>query len=182
MDLNLPITSYIVLGLLSFGDPLSGYQIRKRGQNLKYFYWSPAQSQIYRELRRLQKNELVDSWHVEQEGKPNKQMFQINAEGTAVFKHWLAHAALPPTVIKHPMLLKLFFGQMTDNAILVKHLNEFVKNCQEALGQLAIVQEYMEIDSEVVHSALVVEWSIHHYQSEVEMANKLLNRLQSAEG
>ena len=182
MDLSLPITSYIVLGLLSFGQPLSGYQIRKRGQNLKYFYWSPAQSQIYRELRRLQESELVESWHVEQEGKPNKQMFQINEAGTAVFKHWLANATLPPTVIKHPMLLKLFFGQMADNETLIKLLNEFIDNTKDNLGQLAIVQEYMKIDDEMAHSALVIEWSLHYYQSELEIANKLLTRLVSEAG
>lgn len=174
MDLNLPTTSYIVLGLLSFGDALSGYDIRKVGQTLQYFYWSPAQSQIYRELRRLQAEEFVESWHVAQEGKPNKQMFRITAEGTAVFKHWLSHAELPPTVIKHPLLLKLFFNHLLDKEEQIKLIKAFIENTRENISQLTIVEEFVEMDPNSTHSKHVVAWSLSFYQSELARAQTLL--------
>lgn len=179
MEFNLPNSSYIVLGLLSFGEARSGYEVRKLAQNLQYFYWSPAQSQIYKELRRLEEHGLARSEYVEQDGKPNKQMFEITAEGTAVFKTWLATADLPPTVIKHPLLLKLFFGHMTDSQTKIQLITQFIDNTKQMLAQLAIVQEHMEIDPDLTNSALVVEWSLHHYESELQMAEKLLGRMGS---
>ena len=51
----LPATAWAVLGELSFGRELSGYDIKKWADaSLRFFYWSPAISQIYRELRRLE--------------------------------------------------------------------------------------------------------------------------------
>ena len=56
----LPGSAYAVLGLLSFGAELSGYELRQLALNsLRFFYWTPAQSQIYRELRRLQHREKL---------------------------------------------------------------------------------------------------------------------------
>src|SRR5260370_40166839 len=52
---DLPPTAWAVLGLLSFDRELSGYDLRKwANASLRFFYGSPAMSQIYRELRRLE--------------------------------------------------------------------------------------------------------------------------------
>jgi len=52
---ELPTTAWAVLGLLSFGRELSGYELRKWADaSIRFFYGSPAMSQIYRELRRLE--------------------------------------------------------------------------------------------------------------------------------
>ena len=54
---ELPSTSYAVLGLLSGGRELSGYDLRKWAANsLQFFYWSPSLSHIYTELRRLDRH------------------------------------------------------------------------------------------------------------------------------
>ncbi|MEM7335243.1 MAG: helix-turn-helix transcriptional regulator [Chloroflexota bacterium] len=177
MKFELPNTSYIVLGLLASGEALSGYEIRKRAQNLKHFYWSPAQSQIYKELRRLEQHALASSAFVEQQGKPNKQLFQVTEDGTAVFKQWLNHAELPPTVLKHPVLLKLYFAQFTEPDALISLLNEFIQNSKEQLSQLYIVEEFLEMDPNSELSSLVIEWSIHHQKSEIQIAQQLMQRL-----
>src|SRR5260370_40944249 len=52
---DLSPTAWAVLGLLSFARELSGYDLRKwANASLRFFYGSPAMSQIYRELRRLE--------------------------------------------------------------------------------------------------------------------------------
>ena len=51
---NLPVTAYALLGLLTFGDELTGYELKQRADVTLRFYWvSPAMSQIYSELARL---------------------------------------------------------------------------------------------------------------------------------
>ena len=44
---DLPITSYALMGLLTFGDELTGYELKQRADNTLRFYWqSPAMSQV----------------------------------------------------------------------------------------------------------------------------------------
>ena len=51
MSQGLPTTSYALLGLLSFGDELTGYELKQRADSTLRFYWvSPAMSQVYTEL------------------------------------------------------------------------------------------------------------------------------------
>jgi DNA-binding PadR family transcriptional regulator len=182
MKPDLPITSYIVLGLLSFSDEMSGYDIRKAAENLQYFYWSPAQSQIYAELRRLAAHKLVSSRSVRQEGKPDKQLFHLTSEGTAVFQQWLTHAPLPPIMLKQPVLLKLFFGHMADTAAMAQMLRQYIVDITEILGQLAVVAEYMGEVAENEYGGMIVEWSSHFYTGEREMAQKLLAQFEAQIG
>ena len=54
MSQDLPTTSYALLGLLTFGDDLTGYELKQRADRTLRFYWvSPAMSQVYTELARL---------------------------------------------------------------------------------------------------------------------------------
>ena len=179
MSKDLPLTSYIVLGLLSFGEECSGYQIRKAGESLKYFYWNPAQSQIYRELRRLEANQLVTSHHVQQSGKPDKQVYGITERGTAVFHDWLTHQTLPPTIRKHPLLLKLFFGHAVEPEVIQRLLREFIDDMRQNLAQLAIVEAFMAEDTENEYAAMIVEWNLHYCRSELTIAQKLLAQMEA---
>lgn len=177
MNKKLPTSSYIVMGLLSFGEPLSGYEIRKRAHELSHFYPAPAHSQIYKELRRLEDNELVTAEDVPQDGKPDKQIFELTAAGTAVFQKWVQNTALDPVVQKHPLLLKLYFGHMAQPAQLAEMLTNYIAQCNEALGQLAIVQEFMAEDPEQAYAALVVDWNYHHMEAERTIAHRLLEQI-----
>ncbi|MGR6999542.1 PadR family transcriptional regulator [Yinghuangia aomiensis] len=52
---KLPNTAWAVLGLLSMPGERSGYDLKKWADaSLRYLYWSPALSQIYTELKRLE--------------------------------------------------------------------------------------------------------------------------------
>src|SRR5256885_16438206 len=44
-------TAYAILGLLSFGRELTGYEVKQSADDsLRFFYTAPAMSQIYTEL------------------------------------------------------------------------------------------------------------------------------------
>ena len=59
---QLRATSYAVLGLLSFGQELSGFDMKSWADwSLKFFYWAPSYSQIYGELHKLEELGLVAS-------------------------------------------------------------------------------------------------------------------------
>ncbi|HLM29721.1 MAG TPA: hypothetical protein VK360_07350, partial [Acidimicrobiales bacterium] len=46
-------TGHTLLGLLSFGTELSGYELKRWADNLRFFWSAPAMSQVYREVERL---------------------------------------------------------------------------------------------------------------------------------
>ena len=175
--LSLPNTGYAVLGILSFGKALSGYEIRKWAESLRFFYWSPAQSQIYAELRRLAKLGYVTSQEVKQEGKPDKRLYTINKKGLKEFKHWLDKEPVEPTVMKHSLLLKLFFGHVTEPERLVQMLEHFIAETTDRLGQLGVVQEYTENDEHFAYPAFVAEWGYNYHKAELETAKTMLKRL-----
>ena len=63
--MNLSMTSYAILGLLAFDGEsetkgLTGYELKQRADRTLRFYWtSPAMSQIYTELDKLLERDLV---------------------------------------------------------------------------------------------------------------------------
>lgn len=177
---TLPNTTYIVLGILSRPEAeagLSGYDIHKWAEGLRFFYWSPAQSQIYGELRRLAKLAYVTSEKVPQEGKPDKRVYQITDHGRAAFQEWVNHQPIEPTVMKHAMILRLFFGHAAEPAHLIEQLQAFVTHTKEALGQLAIVEEYADSQPDMAYQALVVEWGLRYYETELATAEQMLAKL-----
>ena len=61
-----PIT-YGILGLLAFWGPLSGYDLKRLFDHTLAPMWGAAQSQIYKELRRMKELGWVDMQREEQE-------------------------------------------------------------------------------------------------------------------
>ncbi len=137
----LPNTAYAVLGLLSFGQELSGYEIRQWAlTSLRHFYWSPAQSQIYRELRRLEELGYVEPREVVQTDRPDKMAYSITASGLAELTRWVEQSEPERPVIKHPALLRVFFGHVTtpDRVadIVEKHADQVEDTLAEIEGLL----------------------------------------------
>lgn len=112
----LPATSWAVLGLLSFGRELSGYDIKKwSDRSLGLFYWSPSFSQIYSELKRLEQAGLAGSRLVPPEaGSRDKRVYRITDEGLAAVRTWARTAPLDPPVLKHGPMLRLWLGHLLE--------------------------------------------------------------------
>lgn len=176
---KLPNTSYSVLGLLSFGEELSGYELRKWAESMRFFYWSPAQSQIYSELRRLAKHGFVQAKEIIQQGKPDKRIYGITQEGKDEFSRWLNKTPIEPTVVKHSVVLRIFFGHMADEKRLEQALESYIRETQDQLAQLNVVQEFNENDDRFAYPALVAEWGQSYYQAELRTAQKILERLKT---
>ena len=77
-----------ILGLLSYGD-MTGYQIMTVFRDSLSHFWVAQTSQIYRELQGLEKNGWIAAVHVEQAGKPDKNVLSITAAGREELLRWL---------------------------------------------------------------------------------------------
>ena len=162
----LPTTSYVILGLLTFRE-MSGYDLKQLiNKSITHFYWSPAKSQIYGELRRLESHGLVTMREVPQTLRPDKRLYQITPEGTEAMLQWLRSSGVEPDSYKSARLLKTFFGHMLPHDVTLGLLEERRKQIAQELTmcekRTAELQEKMpgsEADDETFFPLLTLRRS-----------------------
>lgn len=96
-----------ILGLLNYGD-MTGYEINTVFRDSLSHFWQAQTSQIYRELSVLEKKGWIVSRHIEQLGKPDKNILSITEEGKKELISWLKEEYAPAPV-RSSMLMKVFF-------------------------------------------------------------------------
>jgi DNA-binding PadR family transcriptional regulator len=107
-------TAHAALVLLAFG-PASGYELKQRADNtLRFFFASPAMSQIYAELDRLTKAGLVADHRERRGGERETRVFSLTSDGRAELSRWLAADPVPSTVFKSHLALRLVVGYLAD--------------------------------------------------------------------
>lgn len=111
---GLAATSYALLGLLSYEQELSGYDVRKWiGWTMRFYYGSPAYSQIYSELKKLEHLGLVTSRVENTGGARSRRLYKITASGLAEVTRWANEESFDPPSLKHGPLLRMTFGHLS---------------------------------------------------------------------
>lgn len=130
---------YAILGLLSFG-PMSGYDIKKYYDTTIGFFWNENYGQIYPLLKKLHSSEEVTKEVVYQEGKPDRHVYSITEKGLASLKEWMEEDG-SPTKLRDELLLKTYFGSITDNENTIRRLE---KSMEEHYKQLKAYEDLQE--------------------------------------
>lgn len=173
----LPATSWAVLGLLSFGEELSGYDLKKwSDRSLRFFYWSPSFSQIYSELKRLEKVGYASSRMVAQDtGRRDKRVYRITADGMAAVREWAREAPVDPPVLKHGPMLRLWLGHLLEpeqmREVIVRH-QEFA---EEMRARAAADVEAAQEEPAWAYPELTLRWAERYYASERDLAAAMLD-------
>ncbi len=115
-----PIT-YGILGLLAFWGPLSGYDLKRLFDHTLAPMWGAAQSQIYKELRRMKELGWVEMQREEQESRPDRKLYSITDQGHTALRKWQAQ---PSEIIqvRDELLLKVLFGTFASPADLAQNV------------------------------------------------------------
>src|SRR6266699_5081676 len=99
---TLAATSWAILAFLSYEDELSGYDIKKATEwSIRYFYWSPQFSQIYAELKKLEKLGLVTSRLDHDNGARSRRLYKITAAGLEAVTKWTNDTPAGPPMLTH---------------------------------------------------------------------------------
>jgi DNA-binding PadR family transcriptional regulator len=186
----LPTTTYAVLGLLNLGEELSGYEIRQWAlQSLRFFYWTPAQSHIYRELRRLQDLGMVEGRDVAQADRPDKRAFAITEAGRAELERWLDGAPVAAPVLKYESALRLFFGHAARPERLVEVLDAHRAAVQRTLEELDAVRAMLAAGGPGADDAArwaladdVAAWGQAVWSADLDAVERLRGRLRGTAG
>jgi DNA-binding PadR family transcriptional regulator len=161
-------TGYALLGLLSFGQELSGYELKQWADDSLRFFWSaPAMSQVYRELERLAETGLLEQRSVVRDGTRSTKVYRLAPAGEKAVRAWLAELPEPP-VLKHPIALRFFFGHLLSPEDLRRAVEVHREWCDQVLHDLAAVREDLGDDPAWHNAALVAEWGLGYYQGDLE--------------
>lgn len=181
---ELPPTAWAVLGLLSFPGERTGYELKKWADaSLRHFYWSPAISQIYAELRRLEAVGYATSRRSGPEEPRAKRSYAITAEGRAALAGWAGGAQdVGPPVLKHPLLLRVWLGHLAApdhlRALVTEHIAHTrgeLKEVHDALARAEGVEAW-------AHPQIALRWSGRRLEAEIELAQAMLADLAEAPG
>ncbi len=101
---KLTTTSYVVLGLVTAGQPITSYEMKRSVARSIGYFWPFPHSQLYAEPARLvQLGLLLED--VEQTGRKRRR-YRISEDGQEALSQWLAEPASEPTEIRDLGMLK----------------------------------------------------------------------------
>ncbi len=174
---DLPATSFALLGLLTFGDELTGYELKQRADMTLRFYWTaPAMSQVYTELARLLTLGLVATV-----GDGRSTRYRITEAGQVALRAWMDTTPAGFPVLKHPVALRLLMGHVTDQDEVRSMLEEYVAELAGNRADLAEVRDSLvgaDGPGEAFrYPSLVAEWGLAYFDAERRIARRILARL-----
>jgi DNA-binding PadR family transcriptional regulator len=179
---NLAATSWALLGMLSYEYELSGYDIRKWIEwSMRFFYGSPAYSQIYSELKKLEQLGLVTSRVENSAGTRNRRLYRITGEGLDAVTRWANDSPLDPPVLKHSALLRVTLGHLTDPARLKEILQEHLAYADEMHRNAAKDAKWAGADPSWAYARVALNWAERYYANERELTLKMIKELDEAE-
>ncbi|MFJ4851396.1 MULTISPECIES: helix-turn-helix transcriptional regulator [unclassified Streptomyces] len=111
MPSDLPMSAYVVLGLLSRYDGATPYQLDQRIRESIGYFWSFPRSQLYEQTGRLVRRGLVVER--QEEGGRRRRTLSLTGEGRRALHRWLTTPTQAITEIHDEGLLRLYF-QPTD--------------------------------------------------------------------
>ena len=165
----------VILGLLAH-KPFSGYDMKRVVDRSTRFFWAGSYGQIYPELRRLEREGLIEGEDAPNGGR-TRRVYRLTAAGRDALREWLLGSA---TTIEYrdESLLRLFFADNLPR--------------EQALGLLEARrrghEEYLEVlraiaalpggkDPDFVD--LVLRWGIDFNEWGVKWCQEQSQRLQS---
>jgi PadR family transcriptional regulator, regulatory protein AphA len=139
---SLPMSSYVVLGLLATRGPMTPYQLKKTVDSSIGYFWSFPRAQLYVEPERLTALGLLAEER-EQQGR-HRRTYQITEAGRATLREWLISDLVAPVEMRDTGLLKLSFGEMVSREEVIA-----LAQAQEAVHRRRLA-EYERIEAELV--------------------------------
>ncbi len=118
-------------------EPKSGYDLAKQFDGSVGFFWQATHQQIYRELTKLEQQDLISAQAIAQASRPDKKIFSVTDLGLANLKTWLLQSSdLAP--VKDEFLVKIYAGYLVSSEAIVKKIQDHRQLHQR---QLATYQE-----------------------------------------
>lgn len=181
---GLPVTAYLVLGVLAANDEqLTAGEIKTRAElSVGHFYWSPSVSHVRRELNRLLAREMVSETGA-RSGKRAITLYETTDAGLEALRRWVQHfPGQDQVVIKHPVILRTWLARGEDPERVIdtldRHLEATRARLDEALWSRQRSRELgITDDPDQRFSFAVLDYSIRGLYSEISNIQQLRDEI-----
>ena len=174
--------AHAILGFLEY-QPMSGYDLKKYFDQSIAHFWSATQSHIYKALDTLEKDSLVESHFIPQEGRPNRKEYRITDMGRAELLRWIT-TPLPVEIPRQAWLIQIFFAHDASNEELVRLFEQRIANLRDYLSQCSAAQANIDANYQMLGVErlrelwqLTLDYGTAYYASEIEWLESTLPRL-----
>jgi PadR family transcriptional regulator AphA len=174
--------SHAILGCLEY-KPMSGYDLKKFFDQSITHFWSATQSHIYKALENLEKDELVESEVIQQEGKPNRKQYQITDKGRGELRRWVS-TPLPLEITREAWLIQVFFAHGITNEEIAHLFEKRIEAIQYYIKQCQVAQTHIDENSRRVGIKrlselwqLTLDYGTDYYENEIAWLKKTMPRV-----
>ncbi|MEU0138235.1 PadR family transcriptional regulator [Streptomyces sp. NPDC006296] len=101
--------------------PGSGYELARRFERSIGYFWTATHQQIYRVLKRMESDGLLDVRDVPQERRPDKKEYSVAGPGRTALSGWL-HRPIEPESLRHDLAVKIRGVAFDDPAALIQEV------------------------------------------------------------
>ncbi len=168
---------FYILGLLQRFGPQHGYQIKKIITEQLADFTQIKLPTIYYHLDKMEKNELLAAKRQKLGSRPEKTIYSITDKGVNEFKHRMTELLefeYKPVFLSDGLF---YFSDYIESAEIADHLMVYIEKLKVTLSNL---QNHKEETLRLVPAEFIKIVNIifshhtHHYQAELEWAEKIL--------
>lgn len=168
-------TEFAILGLLA-EHPRSGYDIKKEVEGRLGHFWSESYGHLYPMLHRLHGRGLVEKRTTEQDGRPDRHVYHITAQGRDALRDWFTIPVASATRTRNELLLRLFLGRHTETVHLLRDVRGFREGIARELEELRRVRQQVATEAashpEARHWEIVIDYGLAVYGAMVAWAER----------
>lgn len=124
-----------ILGYLSM-KPLSGYDIKKLFDMSAAYFWPADQAQIYRSLKKLNQEGLIELKERESGKTVERKVYAITDKGRETLHEWLMDTGEPDLIARASYTIQLFFSGTLSREDQLEFLNAQLKANNALLQKL----------------------------------------------
>lgn len=164
-----------ILGLLSY-RPNTGYELTKQINSEGLFFWQAQQSQVYREIAKLEQEGLIAP---NEESTANKKVFVTTEKGEEELINWVNTTDIKTALeVRNPLIMRMFFASRGDKEHIIKELEEYKAECKRMLEVIAEnkdeLQDLANDKLDAVFFSLNSYYGVGFYTFSIEWADKCL--------
>jgi PadR family transcriptional regulator, regulatory protein AphA len=175
---TLTATESAILGLLARRGSLSGYDLKKAIEGSVGYFWGPAKSQIYAVLPRLVDDGYATRRKVVQAERPDKAVYRITKQGRQALKSWIEETPMPPEPSRNPLLLKLFFGDISSPEVLLEQVRERRQAVERLKAELEEIESVPRDPESDFYPALTRRYGLRYAQAMIRWSEETERELE----
>jgi DNA-binding PadR family transcriptional regulator len=172
---ELNATAASLLGFLHQG-PMTGWDLAQGVEGSIGNFWNVTRSQVYRELRSLEEQGLVEAGET---GARDRRPYAVTAAGRRAFAEWIAREP-GPDIVRSPLLLTVFFAEHLDPALLRRFLGFHRAQHEKQLAYYEQLHDDLDGVEGEDHSVFALRYGIEHERAVLRWIDWLLPRLSDA--